>query len=133
MGMFEVIFEHALQSIELDKDITIETMTTLNLLFPQSLKESLQIIESGLVSRISTANGCYYHTVASTANSSHVILPNSCSCRAHAQQVVETKTEFMCKHLLAVEIASRLPGAEQSTVVPTDQWSKGLLALLWPQ
>ncbi len=63
----------------------------------------------------------------------HVVMPDCCSCRSFATVVIEMRKEHVCKHILAVELARRIGGAEQSVVVGPDKWYSLLKGILWPE
>ncbi|XP_066593794.1 zinc finger SWIM domain-containing protein 7-like [Prorops nasuta] len=121
---YAVFVDHALQEItgEFEKDKRLSDKTLLNLynLFGETFERGLELYEQNRITGIITSNSTsigiskertdarWLLQVKGFSGETYTIFPNInfCNCQAFRSQVLNKRTSFTCKHVLAVWLAS---------------------------
>ena len=86
-----------------------ELWEQLELLCPEALPLAAEILDHKTIIRcVARDSKREFYTVSASAKQLHCCIPGWCSCNSYAFEVVSSRNKLVCKHELAVMVASAL-------------------------
>ncbi|XP_072035047.1 zinc finger SWIM domain-containing protein 7-like [Amphiura filiformis] len=109
---------HFKTSYEENGTVSDEMLTVLNFTFHAPVLQSLDLVDHGNVTHLSSPSGRRVYQVIGSSGKPYTCLPSSgfCSCPYFTYGVLKRKEVPMCKHLLAVYISCCMNKCQDVTI-----------------
>ena len=92
-----------------DRAVSVEVVRGIDFLCPEAMAGAAEILDHKPVHRcIARESRREFVTIEATPKTAHCVLPGFCTCSAYCFQVAAKSDAHLCKHELAVMIASAL-------------------------
>ncbi|KAL1520167.1 hypothetical protein AB1Y20_023637 [Prymnesium parvum] len=110
-------------NVGLTRTVSDEQLRWLHFLCPGSVGGAAEILDHRTVTRcVARESRREFFTVDATSKRTHCTLPGFCTCCAYCYQVVARPDALLCKHELAVRLASAL-GLVQVLELEDAEWA----------
>mmetsp|Transcript_37537 Transcript_37537/g.88342 ORF Transcript_37537/g.88342 Transcript_37537/m.88342 type:complete len:149 (-) Transcript_37537:161-607(-) len=99
-----------------------ELWEQLELLCPEALPLAAEILDHKTIIRcVARESKREFYTVSASAKQLHCCIPGWCSCNSYAFEVLSSR-KLVCKHELAVLVASAIDDRVHTNVIDDEKW-----------
>eukprot|EP00116_Pleurobrachia_bachei_P013830 sb/3474092/ len=115
----EFMFKEVIAEIRSENDLTPESIKTLQLICGNILCPALDLVDKDAIWKVKSSQGRSVFQIRSE-HEQYTCLKREmyCHCRVFTDSVINKRTSFLCKHLLAVFVACALDKVQIDVMEP---------------